>query len=350
MKGPACYAKVGAALSIRVISTWALTPTQRQLLEQAGGGDIQLTDGDCRSRDQVGAMVEGGCDILLTLLIPDDLAARAPDLKWIQLLSAGADHVPESLIARNIPITTASGIHAAAIAEYILGSMLAWTRRFHVSIRAQLRHEWIRVGYFMASADELRGKTIGVIGYGSIGRETARLAQAFGMRVLALKRNPESRAETGWILPGCGDSEGRIPVRFYGPKEREAILAESDYVAITLPLTPDTRNFIGAREFAAMKPNVYLVNVGRGEIIDERAMVEALEQKRIAGAGLDVFEREPLPKESPLWDFEEVIMTPHMAGGHRGYVDKMCELFAENLHRFLSGRSLLNPFDPTLGY
>src|SRR3990172_7092592 len=146
LKRAACYAKVGAALSIRIISTWALTPAQRQLLEQAGGGDIQLIDGDCRSRDQVGAMVEGGCDILLTLLVPDDLAERAPGLKWMQLLSAGADHVPEGLIARNVSITTASGIHATAIAEYILGSMLAWTRRLHVSIRAQQRHEWLRVG------------------------------------------------------------------------------------------------------------------------------------------------------------------------------------------------------------
>jgi len=295
-------------------------------------------------------MLEGGCDILLTLLVPADLAERAPALKWMQLFSAGADHLPEGAIGPNVIVTTASGIHAAVIAEYILGLMLAWTHRLHVSIRAQLRHEWLRTGYFMATADELRGKTLGIIGYGSIGRETARVAQAFGMTVLALKRAPELRADSGWTLEGCGDPEGRIPRRFFGVDEREAILAESDYVAVTLPLTSHTRGFIGAKQFAAMKPGAYLINIGRGEVVDERAMIEALEQKRIAGAGLDVFEREPLPQESPLWDFEEVILTPHMAGGHRGYTDKACTLFAENLRRFRSGRPLLNPFNPALGY
>jgi len=295
-------------------------------------------------------MLEGGCDILLTLLVPADLAERAPTLKWVQLFSAGADHLPAGAIGPNVIVTTASGIHAVVIGEYILGLMLAWTHRVHVSIRAQQRHEWLRTGYFMATADELRGKTIGIIGYGSIGRETARLAQAFGMTVLALKRAPEVRADSGWSLPGCGDPEGRIPRRFFGVDEREAILAESDYVAVTLPLSPHTRGFIGVKEFAAMKPGAYLVNIGRGEVIDERAMVEALEQKRIGGVGLDVFEREPLPQESPLWDFEEAILTPHMAGGHRGYTDKACELFAENLRRFRSGRPLLNSFNPALGY
>ena len=319
------------------------------MIEEAAG-DAQLVDRACRSPADVSALLEGGCDILLTLIVPTDLAERAPALKWMQLFSAGADHVPEGAIGPNVIVTTASGIHAVVIAEYILGLMLAWTHRVHTSIRAQLRHEWLRTGYFMATADELRGKTLGVIGYGSIGRETARVAQAFGMTVLALKRAPEIRADSGWTLEGCGDPEGRIPRRFFGVDEREAILAESDYVAVTLPLTSHTRGFIGAKQFAAMKPSAYLINIGRGEVVDERAMIEALAQKRIAGAGLDVFEREPLPQDSPLWDFEEVILTPHMAGGHRGYTDKACTLFVENLRRFRSGRPLLNPFNPALGY
>ncbi len=335
---------------MRIVSTWALTPEHRRLNEEAAGDDAQLADRACRTPADVGAMLEGGCDILVTLIVPPDLAERAPALKWMQLYSAGADHLPAGAVRPNVIVTTASGIHAVVIAEYILGLMLAWVHRVHTSIRAQLRHEWLRTGYFMATADELRGKTIGIIGYGSIGRETARVADALGMRVLALKRAPEIRADSGWTLEGCGDPEGRIPRRFFSPEEREAILAESDYVVVTLPLTPHTRGFIGAKEFAAMKPNAYLVNIGRGEVIDESAMIEALAQKRIAGAGLDVFEREPLPKESPLWDFEEVILTPHMAGGHRGYTDKACALFAENLRRFRSGLPMLNSFNPALGY
>jgi phosphoglycerate dehydrogenase-like enzyme len=335
---------------MRIISTWALTPTQRQVIEQAAGDGARLIDRACKSAEDVSAMVAEGCDILLTLIVPADLSQRAPGLKWMQLYSAGADHMPQGAIALGVIVTTASGIHAGVISEYVFGLMLSWTHRVHISLRAQQKHEWVRTSYFMQTADELRGKTIAIIGYGSIGRETARMAQALGMTVLALKRAPEVRADDGWTLEGCGDPEGRIPKRIYGPEERDAILAESDFVVVTLPLSPHTRGFIGVKQFAAMKPGAYVVNIGRGEVIDEHAMIEALEQKRIAGVGLDVFEREPLPKESPLWDFEEAILTPHMAGGHRGYTDKACELFAENLRRFHSGRPLLNQFDPNLGY
>lgn len=319
------------------------------MIERAAG-DTHLVDQACKSAEDVSAMLTEGCDILVTLIVPGDLSARAPALKWMQLYSAGADHIPAGAVAPNVKVTTASGIHGVAIAEIVFGMMLSWTHRVHISLRAQIKHEWLRTGYFMSTADELRGKTIGIIGYGSIGRETARMAQALGMTVLALKRNPEMRTDDGWQLEGSGDPEGKIPRRFFGPEERDAILAESDFIVVTLPLSPDTRKFVGAKQFAAMKPGAYLVNIGRGEVIDEQAMIEALQQKRIAGAGLDVFEREPLPEDSPLWDFEEVILTPHMAGGHRGYTDKACELFAENLRRFRSGAPLLNLYNPTLGY
>jgi len=202
----------------------------------------------------------------------------------------------------------------------------------------------------MGVVDDIRGQTLGIIGYGSIGRETARLAAAFGMKVLALKRNPSDRADSGWCPAGLGDPEGKIPARIFGPDDREAILRESDFVSVTLPLTGHTRKFIGEREFNAMKPNAYLVNIGRGEVIDERAMTAALSAKKIAGAGLDVFEHEPLESTSPLWDLENVILTPHMSGANRSYMERACELFADNLQRFATGRPLLNVVDPNLGY
>ncbi|MGH7907466.1 MAG: D-2-hydroxyacid dehydrogenase, partial [Candidatus Binataceae bacterium] len=189
-----------------------------------------------------------------------------------------------------------------------------------------------------------------IIGYGSIGRATARLASAFGMKVLALKRNPSVLTDPGWSPTGVGDPEGRIPDRIFGPEEREAILSESDFVIAILPLTQATRRFIGASELAAMKPHAFLINIGRGEVVEQTALIEALENRRICGAGLDVFEREPLEPESPLWDMEEVIMTPHMAGPFRGYLDLSCELFAENLRRFSGGQPLLNEIDWSLGY
>jgi phosphoglycerate dehydrogenase-like enzyme len=228
--------------------------------------------------------------------------------------------------------------------------MLSFAHGLHVTARAQQKHVWVRSSRFMESAFELRGKTLGVIGYGSIGRETARIAQALGMTVLALKRDPAVRIDTGWSPAGVGDPQGLIPGRFFGPAERRELLAQSDFVAVMLPLTADTRGFIGAGEIEAMKPNAYVVNVGRGEVIDQQALIEALRSGAIAGGGLDVFDREPLDPESPLWDMENVILTPHMSGAHQGYVSGACELFEENLRRFTSGRPLLNQVNRHLGY
>jgi phosphoglycerate dehydrogenase-like enzyme len=334
---------------MKIIATVALQPAQRSaILAAAPGAD--LADRQCRTVEEVSDLVSEGCDALLTFRVPNDLATRA-QVKWIQLLSAGADHVLGGpLKGSAIPVTTASGIHATPIAEYTMASMLAYAHRIHLAIRAQVRREWMRSGAFMAGVDDIQGQTLGIIGYGSIGRETARLAAAFGMKVLALKRDPFDRVDPGWCPAGLGDPEGKIPARYFGPDERAAILGESDYISVTLPRTDHTRKFIGEREFAAMKPGAYLVNIGRGEVIDERAMAAALTAGKIGGAGLDVFEHEPLEASSPLWDMENVILTPHISGANRGYMDKACELFAENLKRFVAKQPLLNLVDPGLGY
>ena len=335
---------------MKIISTVALQPAHRAAIARAVPG-AELIDREVRSREEFSELVSGGCDVLLTFRIPQDALDRAPGIRWIQLLSAGADRVLGGpLKGSAIPLTTASGIHATPIAEYTLGSMLAYAHRIHLAIRAQIRHEWSRSRSLTENIDEIRGRTLGIIGYGSIGRETARLAHAFGMKVLALKRNPTDRADAGWCPAGLGDPDGKIPARFYGPDEREAILGESDYVSVTLPLSAHTRKFIGAQEIAAMKPSAYLVNIGRGQVIDEAAMATALKLGKIGGAGLDVFEHEPLEPDSPLWEMENVILTPHVSGDSRGYMDKACELFAENLKRFVANRPLLNLVDPALGY
>jgi len=334
---------------MKIISTVALEPPQRAAILAAVPG-AELLDRQCRSPEEISGFVSGGCDVLLSFRMPDDILARAGGLKWVQLLSAGADHaLGGPMKSAAIPITTASGVHATPIAEYTIASMLAYARRFHVTIRAQQRHEWSRRAV-ISSLDVIRGKTLGIVGYGSIGRETARLAHAFGMKILALKRNPAERRETGWTPQGLGDPEGRIPARWFGPAECAAILGESDYVSVTLPLTNVTRKFIGAREIAAMKPGAYFVNIGRGAVVDETALAAALSAGKIGGAGLDVFEREPLPADSPLWDIEQAILTPHVSGDFRGYMELACELFAENLRRFQSGEPLLNRVDPAQGY
>jgi phosphoglycerate dehydrogenase-like enzyme len=334
---------------MRILSTVGLTPEQQRLVQRAAG-DAELIDRSCRNQAEMVEAAQGGCDVLFTLRVPDELMNRAPQLQWIQLLSAGADHILKGVLAerRTVAVATASGIAASTMAEYTIGSMLAWAHGLHRTLRSQLRHEWKRTGFM--DIDPMRGKTLGVIGYGSIGRETARIARGLGMNVLALKRNPHERRDEGWNPPGVGDPEGSIPSRWYSPEQCGEILHESDYITVTLPLTPSTRGLIGRKEIAAMRPDAYIVNVGRGEVIDQDALAEALRERRIGGAGLDVFEREPLESESPLWDLENVILTPHVSGGFKDYNGACCELFAANLERFRNGQRLLNLVDRTAGY
>jgi phosphoglycerate dehydrogenase-like enzyme len=336
---------------MKILSTVGLTPAHRRVIDAALDGE-EFIDRGCRSQAEMIEAAAGGCDVLFSFRVPDELMRRSPNLKWVQLLSAGADHILKGALAQatGISVTTASGIHATAIAEYTIGSMLAFAHGFHLTMRAQMRAEWRRNTGFMNIVDSLRGKTLGVIGYGSIGRETARIGAALGMTVLALKRNPAEHADTGWNPPGVGDPEGRLPARWYGPDECVAILSASDYITVTLPGTPHTRGFIGAKEIAAMRPHAYIVNIGRGPVIDQNALIAALKEKLIGGAGLDVFEREPLEPQSPLWTMENVILTPHMSGSYKDYNSAACELFAENLRRWRSERPLLNLVDRALGY
>ena len=336
---------------LKILSTVGLKPEELGKLEQVGGG-AQVVDRRCRSQAEMIEAGADGCDVLFSFRAPDALLKQCPNLKWIQFLSAGADHVMKGeLKARpGITITNASGIHSTPIAEYTIASMLAWSHGFHVTMRAQMRREWKRNWDFMESVDSLCGKTLGVIGYGSIGRETARIGQALGMTTLALKRNPDDHRDTGWNPAGVGDPEGKIPARWYGPDGCKEVLRASDFITVTLPATPATSRFIGPEAIAVMRPHAYIVNIGRGDVIDQNALIAALREKKIGGAGLDVFEREPLESESALWDLDNTILTPHMAGSFKGYNSACCELFAENLGRFVAGNPLMNVVDRSLGY
>jgi phosphoglycerate dehydrogenase-like enzyme len=338
-------------IAMKIVSTVGLRPPQRALVERAVP-KAEIVDRQCRTIEEMAELVgsANGCDVLFTFRVPPETMRIAPRLKWIQLLSAGADHALKGQVGSGVAMTTSSGIHSSTMAEYTIASMLAFAHKLHLLIRSQMNREWRRSGDFMSMVDAMRGHTLGVIGYGSIGRETARLGRALGMRVIALKRDPAARRDEGWMPVGLGDPDGVIPERFYGPSERVEMLAECDYVTVTLPLTEATRGFIGERELGAMKPRAYLVNVGRGEVVDQGALVEALRAGRIGGAGLDVFEREPLEADSPLWAMENTILTPHMSGAFTGYVETCCELFADNLRRFAAGQPLLNQVDPALGY
>jgi phosphoglycerate dehydrogenase-like enzyme len=339
------------ASNMKILVTMRLTDRQRALIQKASAG-AEIADGFSPFEPEKMEPALADCDIMVTFRVPADLARKAPKLKWIHLMSAGVEHAVAAgaFDNPNLLMTNSSGIHGTTIGEYILGSMLAYAHQMHLPLRAQIRHEWLPNRYFMKTVSDLRGKAVGIIGYGSIGRETARLAQAFGMEVLALKRNPHDHADPGWCAPNVGDPQGLIPKRWFGPQQRVELVALSDFIVVTLPLTAETRHFLGAREFAAARPRAYVVNVGRGEVIDQDAMIEALKSGALGGAGLDVTTPEPLDPKSLLWDIENVLLTPHISGAKQGYNDEACEVFVENLRRFGSGRTMLNLIDRSLGY
>ncbi len=295
-------------------------------------------------------VLDNEVEVLFTFFASFD-PALAPRLRWIQLNSAGVDHILDApIMESDVIITTASGIHAPPIAEYVLAFMLSHIRKFPQMLRYQMRREWPKKRWKVLLGGELRGKTVGIVGYGSIGREVGRLAKAFGMRVVATKRSAGERRDTGYWIAGAGDPEASLLDRLYSPEGLQEMLAECDFVVIAVPLTSETMRAIGEEELRAMKPSSFLVNIARGEIIDEPILIRALKEGWISGAGLDVFAQEPLPKDSELWDMENVIISPHIAAATPCYDERATDLFAENLRRYLAGEELLNVVDRKRGY
>jgi len=277
---------------------------------------------------------------------------QAPRLRWVQLYSAGPDPIlNHPLFQTPVIFTTASGVHAVNMAEYVLTAVLAWCHRFPRVLQWQQRGQWPtnseRSSLFVG--EELRGKTIGIVGYGSIGRQVARLAGAFGMRVLAMQRGGDHR-DRGFVFPGVGDPEGILPERYYPPDQLHSMLIESDVVIISVPLTPKTRGLFDDAAFQAMKSTAFLVNIARGGVCNESALVRALEERWIAGAALDVFHQEPLPSNHSLWHLPNVFLSPHSAGLTPQYDERAATIFEENLHRYLAGEPLYNVVDKMQGY
>jgi phosphoglycerate dehydrogenase-like enzyme len=264
------------------------------------------------------------------------LLAKAPNLRWYQQWGAGADWLlrhPE-IAGRDFILTNASGVHAIQISEHILAFLLAFARRLPEAVRAQSRHEWQRQGH--QDVFELAGKTLLLVGVGAIGERTACVAAALGMRVLGIRRS------TGDPVP-CVE-------QICPPECLHDWLPRADFVVLTVPLTPETRKLIGERELRLMKPSACIVNIGRGGTIDEAALIRALSEGWIAGAGLDVFEKEPLPSDSPLWDMPNVIITAHYAGVTPAYNERAMAIFLDNLRRYKAGEPLRNVVDKHLGY
>lgn len=263
------------------------------------------------------------------------LLAGARALKWVHATGAGVERqlFPEFVERDDVVFTNSRGAHHVAMPEYVLMAMLSWAGHLPALLRAQARREWIK-----PVPEEIRGKTLGLLGYGEIGRATAAKARALDVRCIALRRNP-------------ADTNGaELVERTYAPDELQAFLAASDYVVNSLPLTAETRGLIGAAELRAMRPTAVMIQLGRGPTIREDALLDALSNKTIAGAFLDVFDEEPLPADSSFWDLENAIITSHTSGNSVHYQERAVGIFCDNLRRYVRGEPLRNVVDKRLGY
>jgi len=276
----------------------------------------------------------------------DRLVARAPRLTWVHSATSGVERaLTPAARDRGIVVTNARGVFTRPIAEHVLMLILAISRRLPQLLELQRERTWQPL-----EGVELRELTVGIVGYGSIGRAVASLAGAFGARVIALRRNVSGPAPAA--ADGSDDSFPfePAPERIVGPDGLHELLGASDVVVLAAPLTPETDGMIDDTALAAMRPDAWLINVARGRLVDDRALLRSLEEGRIGGAALDTFREEPLPSSSPFYDLPNVIVTPHTSWSSARVLDRSIELFCDNLRRYAAGQPLRNVVDPGAGY
>jgi phosphoglycerate dehydrogenase-like enzyme len=256
-----------------------------------------------------------------------------PGVRWVHSRAAGLDNFlfPE-LVQSPAPLTNGSGVFSQALGEFAIAAILYFAKDFSRMLRNQKAGRWEQ---FLV--EEIAGQTVGIVGYGDIGRAVASRAHAMGMRILALKRH----------VPALSDP---LIAQFFQPAELAAMLAASDYVVVSAPLTPETHHMIGDAAFAAMKPNAVVINIGRGPVIDQAALVRALTDRKIKGAGLDVFEQEPIPAGDPIYKFENVLVSPHCADQTNTWLQQAMRFFLQQYDRFSNHQPLENIVEKHLGY
>jgi phosphoglycerate dehydrogenase-like enzyme len=290
------------------------------------------------SRDSDSELADAA-DVAFALGLSREAIGRARGLKWLHCSAHAVGHFPlADLAARRIVVTNSRGIQAMPIAEHVIGCLLALARRLPQTLRDQQQRAW-RPNELIRERSPwlLAGRTLGIIGAGSLGAAIAVRARAFGMHVIGMRRNPNRGA------PSAFDE-------VLGPDEKGRLLALADVVVVAAPLTAETNRLLDADAIAQMKPGAIVINVARGQLIDEEALAAAIASGRIGGAALDVFTTEPLPVNSPFWSSPDVIVTPHTSGFRIGHFDAVIDLFSENLRRFERGVELLNIVDLQAGY
>jgi D-2-hydroxyacid dehydrogenase (NADP+) len=281
----------------------------------------------------------GEAEVFYGWSLPEEHFGEARRLNWLHSAYAGVDELLHpALVASGVRVTCSRGVSSAALADHAMGMLLAFSRGLAPAIRERAPGIWNRDRYFGGDPMpvELDGRVLGILGYGSIGRELARRGRAFGMRIHAFKRNRTVEEE--------------LVDRLFGPAELEGFLGSADDLVVTLPLTRATEGILDEAALGWMKPGARLVNVARGRLILEKALIRALESGRVSGAGLDVYQEEPLPASSPLYRLPNVVLTPHIGGLHPHYLDRATSLFIVNLGRYLKGDPLLHEVDKRSGY
>jgi len=299
---------------------------RKQVLKTAPGSEVVMYPLDEAAAEMADVEIIFG-------MFNAEMIRAAKNLKWVQTTSAGMDmfmKLPE-VQEGDFRLCNASGIHAIQVAEHAWALTTALFRGLHVFLRHQKERKWSG-----ATMEDLHGATAGIIGFGGIGREFAKRAQASEMRILAVDVQ--------------GGEKPDYVEALWGIDRLDDLLKESDLVFLACPWTPETNKLINARTLGLMKKRAFLVNTARGPIVDEAALAEALKSEVIAGAGLDVFEKEPLPEDSPLWDLDNAIITTHAAGGSHYRPQRTVDLFCENLKRYIAGEPLFNEMDRELGY
>jgi phosphoglycerate dehydrogenase-like enzyme len=312
---------------------------------------FNLTVSPVTKADDISAAQWEKTEILFTdslLPHPD----KVKKLKWIQFTYSGLDRWIENPLFSEpgIQITSLSGATVSQIAEHVILMMLTLGHKIPLAIANQRKSEWPKDRQEKYQPVELRGSTVGIVGYGSIGRQIARLLIPFGATVLATKRDAKSPEDFGFFKEGFGDPEGSLAHRIYPAEALKSMLKQSDFVVVCVPLTRHTKSLLYGPTIASIKPGAHLIDVSRGTIVDHASLVKALQEGKLAGAALDVFPEEPLPPDSPLWGMQNVLITPHIADNSRNYVHQACDLFSENLHRYLAGLPLFNVFNLDRGY
>jgi phosphoglycerate dehydrogenase-like enzyme len=278
-------------------------------------------------------------DVVLGWAVRPGNFDRARRLRWIHVTAAGVGpFLFPALAESGVVFTNGRGLHADAMAEHTLGVLLAFVRKLHLARDAQHERRWAHHEMWTSGPPflELRGSTLGLLGFGAVGQAIAVRARALGVRVIAVRRNPAPD-------PAPADAQ-------WGPDRLPELLAVADWIVLAAALTPETHGVIGREALARMKPGAMLVNLGRGALVDEGALVDALASGRLAGAALDVFHDEPLPPGSPFWSMPQVIVTPHVSGLGPRYWERAMETFVFNLRAFREGRPLRNVVDKRAGY